>query len=152
MIEHVLPRKDGWAVKREGHTRASRVFPKKEQAVAYAKHLVSGHDGTVFVHRLNGTMQRAMAGNGNATIPKSKVETKRRVHVVPADDGWAVRNEHRLQPAKRFESKYGAVRFAHGLAERNNAAMVVHRSSGEIDHIDIPPHYQSMASDLLHLR
>lgn len=154
MNEHILPRNNGWAVKREGSKRASKIFPKKDQAVAFAKKKSIRNESSVFVHKMDGTIQEVTKPlmSTNKKIPKSKVDTKRQVHVVPKDDGWAVKNEHRKQVAKTFESKYKAVRYAHNMADNNNAIMVIHRSNGEINHIDIPPHYQSMASDILHLR
>jgi hypothetical protein len=54
---HVISRKDGWAVKREGNTRASRVFDRKEAAVEGPKKLSKGISD-VIVHKKDGSIQR----------------------------------------------------------------------------------------------
>ncbi|MGO9022665.1 MAG: DUF2188 domain-containing protein [Syntrophobacteraceae bacterium] len=54
---HVISRKDGWAVKKEGNTRASKVFDRKEAAVEGAQKLSNGHCD-VIVHRKDGSVQR----------------------------------------------------------------------------------------------
>lgn len=54
---HVISRDSGWAVKKEGASRASRVYESKEKAVESAKKLQkSGHD--VIVHKRDGSIQR----------------------------------------------------------------------------------------------
>lgn len=53
---HVISRKDGWAVKKEGNTKATRVFDRKEAAVEGARKLSKGHD--VIVHKKDGSIQR----------------------------------------------------------------------------------------------
>ncbi len=53
---HVISRKDGWAVKKEGNTKASKLFDKKEAAVEGARKLSKGHD--VIVHKKDGSIQR----------------------------------------------------------------------------------------------
>jgi hypothetical protein len=39
---HVIPRKDGWAVKRTGPSRALRVFGTQREAIAFARDFLSG--------------------------------------------------------------------------------------------------------------
>ncbi|MDR3555463.1 MAG: DUF2188 domain-containing protein [Syntrophobacteraceae bacterium] len=53
---HVVSRKDGWAVKKEGNTKASKVFQGKNAAVEGAKKLSKGCD--VIVHKKGGSIQR----------------------------------------------------------------------------------------------
>ncbi|NQS98887.1 MAG: DUF2188 domain-containing protein [candidate division Zixibacteria bacterium] len=54
---HVISRKNGWAVKLEGASRASRVYNKKESAVEGAKKMApKGHD--IVVHKKDGTIQK----------------------------------------------------------------------------------------------
>ena len=52
---HVISRKDGWAVKKEGNVKASRLFEKKEAAVEGARKLSKGHD--VIIHKKDGSIQ-----------------------------------------------------------------------------------------------
>jgi len=53
---HVISRQSGWAVKKEGNTKASKLFDKKEAAVEGARKLSKGHD--VIVHKKDGSIQR----------------------------------------------------------------------------------------------
>ena len=53
---HVVPSKDGWAVKKEGTKRASSVQATKAGAVKVANNLKS--TDRIIVHRKDGTIQR----------------------------------------------------------------------------------------------
>ena len=54
---HIISRESGWAVKKEGASRASRVYEKKETAIENAKRLQrTGHD--VVVHKRDGSIQK----------------------------------------------------------------------------------------------
>ena len=144
---HILPRKKGWAVKKEGTERASRVFTSKRTAIAWANN--HADDAYIFVHDITGKIQR-LEGRSYSEIPEDSMKG-RRVHVVPSDSDWAVKKANAQKPSKVFGSKYGAIRYAHQMADRNNSTMIVHTSTGEIDHVDIPPHFTSPASALLHI-
>lgn len=54
---HVVPRSGGWAVRRTGATRASRVFDSKAKAVEYGRNLARKERGELYVHRSDGTIQ-----------------------------------------------------------------------------------------------
>jgi len=53
---HIISRKDGWAIKKEGKTRASKIYDNKNSAVSSARRLrEKGHD--VIVHKKDGSIQ-----------------------------------------------------------------------------------------------
>ena len=53
---HVVPRDDGWAVKKSGSSRASAIRESKTAAVQKAKSLSKNNSPSeLFVHRANGT-------------------------------------------------------------------------------------------------
>lgn len=52
---HVVPSKDGWAVKKEGAVRASVVSPTKAAAVKAANNIKSA--ARIVVHKKDGTIQ-----------------------------------------------------------------------------------------------
>ncbi len=54
---HVISRKDQWAVKKEGTTRASRIYANKQAAVKGAKKIAS-NDWDVIVHRKDGSIDK----------------------------------------------------------------------------------------------
>lgn len=54
---HIISRKDGWAIKKEGKARASKIYDNKNSAVSSAKKLrEKGHD--VIVHKKDGSIQK----------------------------------------------------------------------------------------------
>lgn len=56
-------RRVGWAVKRQGSSRAYRVFLRQEKAVALAKKLASKSGGGVIVHDRWGQVQHFIDRN-----------------------------------------------------------------------------------------
>jgi len=53
---HVISRKDGWAIKKEDKTRASKIYNNKDSAISSARKLKEkGHD--VIVHKKDGSIQ-----------------------------------------------------------------------------------------------
>lgn len=61
---HVVKRDSGWAVKKEGAQRASKVYTTKEQAVKGAeKSRKSGCD--VVIHKKDGSIQTWKKSKGN---------------------------------------------------------------------------------------
>lgn len=54
-VIHVVPSKDGWAVKKEGAHRASAIAKSKNEAVSAAKRLKSG--SRIVVHGKDGSIQ-----------------------------------------------------------------------------------------------
>jgi len=54
---HIISRNDGWAVKKEGSSRASRIYESKVSAIRSAKALrQKGND--IVVHKRDGTIQK----------------------------------------------------------------------------------------------
>lgn len=71
-VFHLEPHKDGgWQVRSETSSRPLRVFPKKPEALAYAKVKVkakaasSGKTSVLVVHRRDGTVQHEHAYDGD---------------------------------------------------------------------------------------
>lgn len=127
------------------------MFDRKNSAVNYAKGMID-EDDFIFIHQADGTMQEVLSAKGPVPTKDGSLRTQPSIHVVPDTDGWAVQSQNNKRPAKHFKSKYGAVRFAHDMADKQGAAMIVHKKNGAISHIDIPPHFKSPLSALLHLR
>ena len=54
---HIISRKDGWAIKKEGKTRASKIYNNKKSAVSSARKLrEKGHD--VIIHKKDGSIKK----------------------------------------------------------------------------------------------
>jgi len=54
---HVISRKASWAIKKEGKTRASKIYNNKKSAVSSARKLKEkGHD--IIIHNKDGSIQK----------------------------------------------------------------------------------------------
>ncbi|WP_412560555.1 DUF2188 domain-containing protein [Winogradskyella sp. MIT101101] len=53
-------------------------------------------------------------------------------HVVPYEDGWAVRREGNQRITSKHRKQSTAIRKAKTIAKRKNADVVIHRESGGI--------------------
>ncbi len=58
---HVLPRENGWAIKKEKAERASAVFPKKMEAVSRAQNMAKKNKGSLIIHRKTGSIQNKIS-------------------------------------------------------------------------------------------
>ena len=70
---HVLPRKTGWAVQREGARRASSVHGTKEEAVRQARSYAANcQPSRLVIHKKNGAVQeeRAYEGEEHPSSPQ----------------------------------------------------------------------------------
>jgi hypothetical protein len=54
---HVVPSSSGWAVKKSGADRASKVFETKDKAVDYGRELSKSEKTELFIHKSNGMIQ-----------------------------------------------------------------------------------------------
>jgi len=54
---HVLPRKTGWAIKKEKAEKASSVFNNKMEAVSRARSMAIKNKGSLVIHRKTGSIQ-----------------------------------------------------------------------------------------------
>ena len=55
--QHVVPDNGGWAVRKSGASRASRVFETRYDAVTYARQLARKKGSTLYVHGRDGTIR-----------------------------------------------------------------------------------------------
>ena len=60
--EHVVPRKKGWAVRREGSEKVSRLFATQNEAMNYAGNIAKKDDVSMVVHRHNGEFKNFRHG------------------------------------------------------------------------------------------
>ncbi|MEM7186019.1 MAG: DUF2188 domain-containing protein [Bacteroidota bacterium] len=55
--QHVVPYKDGWAVRREGNKRITSKHRKQSTAIRKAKSLARKYKSDVIIHRADGTIR-----------------------------------------------------------------------------------------------
>ncbi|MFN8277472.1 MAG: DUF2188 domain-containing protein [Chitinophagales bacterium] len=54
---HVVPSAAGWAVKKTGAERASRIFATKRDAVTYGRDLSKNEKTVLYIHKSNGMIE-----------------------------------------------------------------------------------------------
>jgi len=77
---HVISHVDGWAVKREGTKRASRVYPEQSTALSKAKDIAKQSGNYVVVHGKDGKIQNKLSrdsSTGRFITVKDAEEQKR---------------------------------------------------------------------------
>lgn len=55
--QHVLPRDDGWAVKKAGASRDTKVFNKQSDAIEHAKDIAKNKGSELFIHSRDGRIR-----------------------------------------------------------------------------------------------
>lgn len=66
--QHVVPHRDGWAVKGAGNERATRVVETQREAIGIARDSARKQQTELFVHRENGQI-RERNSYGNDPFP-----------------------------------------------------------------------------------
>lgn len=66
--QHVVPHKDGWAVKGEGNQRATSVHDTQQQAVNAAREIARNQQSELVIHRPDGRI-RDKDSYGNDPFP-----------------------------------------------------------------------------------
>ncbi|MFA5856552.1 MAG: DUF2188 domain-containing protein [Candidatus Pacearchaeota archaeon] len=79
--EHVVPRKNGWAVRREGSEKVSKLFETQSDAMDYAGRIAKKDDVSMVVHKHNGEFKNFRHGfeihvkKHNVYPPVEQIET-----------------------------------------------------------------------------
>lgn len=66
--QHVVPHKDGWAVKGEGNCRATSVQPTQKKAIDVAREIAQNNLAEMVIHGRDGQI-RAKDSYGNDPFP-----------------------------------------------------------------------------------
>ena len=81
---------------------------------------------------LTDAIQRLLTAVLNALGYHSTPKRTWHQHVVPYEDGWAVRREGNERVTSKHRKEGTAIRKAKTLAKRYNADVIIHRASGGI--------------------
>lgn len=68
--QHVLPRSDGWGVKKAGASRDTKVFEKQSQAIKYAKEVAINKKAELFIHSKDGRIRERNSYGNDSHPPK----------------------------------------------------------------------------------
>lgn len=59
-------------------------------------------------------------------------QTQERQHLIPHEQGWAVKKEGAQRPTRTFDNKPEAMEYAVGVARHQKTTLVVHGQDGQI--------------------
>ena len=68
--QHVVPHKDGWAVKTEGASRPSSVHQKQSDAISQARENAQHHQSELLVHNREGQIRERNSYGNDPHPPK----------------------------------------------------------------------------------
>lgn len=66
--QHVVPHSEGWAVKGEGNSRATKITSTQKEAIDYARPIAKNQESELVIHRPNGKI-RDKDSYGNDPYP-----------------------------------------------------------------------------------
>lgn len=73
-------------------------------------------------------------GNNNSEYFEERAGTEEaRYHVVPHEEGWAVKKEGKDQPESTYKSKSEAVDEGKRLAQESETMVYIHSDEGQIE-------------------
>ena len=120
--EHIVQKKDGWAVRVAGSERSTKIFPTRVEAIDFGKDLAKKHKLGMVVHDENGKFEDF----------DCKPEFRNK-HVVKKEPGWGVISEGGNEVERIFKTKGAAMAYAFELADRHNVCLLVHTKNGKFE-------------------
>jgi hypothetical protein len=164
---HVVPRSDGWAVRKEGNSRVVSTHSTQHDAIDAARKIARSRRGELIIHRsdgriadrdsysldpfppksarkvlfheaLNNVDRKAVQDTVDVLVRKSPSDmdllTPRRgwQHVVPHENGWAVKEEGKTKPSSIHNTQREAIEVASERARRQNGELFIHSRNGKI--------------------
>lgn len=70
--QHVVPHKDGWAVKSEGNSKASVIKPTQEKAIKEAIKIAKNQKSEVIIHGRDGKIRDKDSYGNDPHPPKDR--------------------------------------------------------------------------------
>ncbi|MEX2181890.1 MAG: DUF2188 domain-containing protein [Gemmatimonadaceae bacterium] len=68
--QHVLPRSDGWAVKKAGADKDTKVFDRQDQAIRFATKVAKNNESELFIHSRDGRIRERNTYGSDPHPPK----------------------------------------------------------------------------------
>ena len=66
--QHVVPHPEGWAVKGEGNSKATKITDTQQQAIDYGRQVATNQNSELLIHGKDGKI-RAKDSHGNDPYP-----------------------------------------------------------------------------------
>lgn len=69
--QHVIPTKDGWAVKRAGSLRATKVFDTQQEAIERGREIARNQRSELLIHGRDGRIREKNTSSSSCRSPRS---------------------------------------------------------------------------------
>lgn len=69
---HVVPRSDGWAVKKSGSVRSIKNFDTQREAIEYGTQLSRKEGSELYIHKQNGQIREKNSFGNDANPSKTR--------------------------------------------------------------------------------
>lgn len=130
--QHVVPRVEGWAVRKEGSNRDTVVCDTQAEAIALGRKMAMNQRAELVIHGRQGQIREKNSFGRDPCPPKATV-VKKSLHLLRQQDGqWGVRRSGTVRPSKTFPRKSEAVSFAKKFAKKNFSGLYIHKKDGSI--------------------
>lgn len=156
---HVVPRSEGWAVRKEGSSRALSTHSTQREAIDAAREVARSKHGELIIHRRDGRIADRDSYNCDPLPPRSarevlfhhsldedarravqaavdmvvqKSERGASQHVVPHEKGWAVRSEGKTKSSSVHDTQSDAIAAAKKLLRKQDGELLIHGRHGQI--------------------
>ena len=70
--QHVVPKDGGWAVRRQGAVKFTKVFGTQNEAVQFARNVARKQSGELFIHKADGTIRDRKSYCNDPCPPQDK--------------------------------------------------------------------------------
>ncbi|MFZ4526062.1 MAG: DUF2188 domain-containing protein [Chlorobium sp.] len=70
--QHVVPKDDRWAVRKQGAMRSTKVFSNQREAINFARDVARKQSGELFIHKADGTIHERRSYGNNPSPPPDK--------------------------------------------------------------------------------
>ncbi len=70
--QHVVPKNGGWAVRKQGSAKATKIFTKQSEAIQFARSVAQRHSGELYIHEADGTIRERRSYGNDPCPPRDK--------------------------------------------------------------------------------
>ena len=156
---HVVRRSDGWAVRKEGNSRAVSTHTTQREAIDAAREVALSKHGELIIHRKDGRIRDRDSYSSDPLPPKSPgkvlfhpavnekakkaIQAAVRIalkksgrhtsqHVLPHAKGWVIRGEGEARSSSIYGTQSEAIQAAKQLLRKTDGELLIHGRHGEI--------------------
>jgi hypothetical protein len=130
--QHVVRRKEGWAVRGEGNQRDTALCGTQTEAIRTAIKIAKNYGGELLVHDRQGRIRERNSFGHDPCPPRGDVFREPQHVIKRADGRWSVRSSGTSRPSRTFLKWTDAIAYATTIAKKNSSGLYIHAKDGMI--------------------